>query len=199
MLAAVDRRYRAPVETEQALRARSVEELVAAYEAGERPRYVHFWGHRPNGSGVGPHVLSQWWPGAFADADGRGFASAEHYMMWRKAVLFGDDRTAARILGAASPGAAKALGREVSGFEDEVWLEHRWRIVVEGSRLKFGSDPALRYYLLATRGRVLVEASPRDRIWGIGLGKSSPYAEEPARWNGLNLLGFALMEARNQL
>ncbi|MBG6095617.1 NADAR family protein [Nocardioides sp. WG-D5] len=187
------------METEQALRARSVEELVAAYEAGERPRYVHFWGHTPKGPGVGMHVLSQWWPKVFADADGRSFASAEHYMMWRKAVLFGDDRTAARILDAASPGAAKALGREVSGFEDEVWLEHRWRIVVEGSTLKFGSDPALRDYLLATRGRVLVEASPRDRIWGIGLGKSSPYAEEPARWNGLNLLGFALMEARNRL
>lgn len=71
-----------------------------------------------------------------------------------------------------APGAAKALGREVSGFEDKVRLEHRWKIVVEGSTLKFGSDPALRDYLRATRGRVLVEASPRDRIWGIGLGKA---------------------------
>lgn len=187
------------VSTELALRARSVGELVAAYDAGERPRYVHFWGHTPKGSGVGAHVLSQWWPASFADEDGRTFASAEHYMMWRKAVLFDDAKTAEEILDAASPGAAKALGRKVAGFVDAVWLEHRWRIVVDGSTLKFGSGPVLRDYLLATRGRVLVEASPRDRIWGIGLSKSSEYAEVPPRWNGLNLLGFALMEARSRL
>ena len=97
------------------------------------------------------------------------------------------------------PAQAKALGREVSGFDEAAWEEHRWDIVVDGSVAKFQSDPTLTDYLLATKNRVLVEASPRDRIWGIGLAADSEFAERPAQWRGLNLLGFALMEARARL
>lgn len=179
--------------------SRSVTELIAAVDAGKRPRCVHFWGHTPRREGVVDKAsFSQWYPARF-DADGEVFATAEHYMMWRKAMLFGDDAVARAVLVADSPGAAKTLGREVSGFDEETWVAERWEIVVRGSVAKFSSDPTLRDFLLATRGRVLVEASPRDRIWGIGMGSDNPAAEDPNTWRGLNLLGFALMEARDRI
>ena len=179
--------------------ARSVPELVAAMAGGGRPRFAFFWGHRPQRPGVvDGSCFSQWWPARFT-VGGVSFGSAEHYMMWRKAVLFGDDQKAAAIVKARSPAQAKALGRAVSGFDEIVWVEHRWDIVVDGSVAKFASDPVLGDYLVATKNRVLVEASPRDRIWGIGLSGDSEFAERPAKWRGLNLLGFALMEARARL
>ncbi|MGW6448605.1 NADAR family protein [Lentzea sp. NPDC055074] len=162
-------------------------------------KYLFFWGHQPERDGrIGKGCLSQWWPCTF-DVDGQSFASAEHYMMWRKALLFGDTAVAARVLAARTPGEAKALGREVSGFSDPEWVSERLQIVVEGNLAKFGQDPALRSYLLGTGSRVLVEASPQDRVWGIGLVASDPRAADPAQWLGLNLLGEALMEVRTRL
>ncbi len=185
--------------TDLALAARSIDELVAACRAGARPEFLHFWGHTTHGIEPGPHVLSQWYPATFEDEAGLRFRSAEHYMMWRKAVLFDDPSTADAIQAAATPEEAKSLGRAVSGFESDRWVEHRWAIVVEGSRLKFGADPALASYLLGTQGKVLVEASPVDAIWGIGISAQSGHADHPTQWRGLNLLGFALMEARELL
>lgn len=182
-----------------ALDARSVEELVAAVEAGDQPKYLHFWGHTPRGDAPGPWLMSQWFPVSFRDGSGTTFGSAEHYMMWRKADLFSDAEVAAEVLAARTPAEAKDLGRRVRGFDGGTWDAHRWEVVVTGSVLKFGSDPALRDYLLGTRNRVLVEASPRDRIWGTGLAADDPSADVPAHWQGLNLLGFALMEARERL
>jgi ribA/ribD-fused uncharacterized protein len=182
-----------------ALGARSVDELTAAIRAGERPKWLHFWGHTPKGDRVGQWCLSQWFPATFRDESGVELRSAEHYMMWRKATLFEDPDIAEQVLGARTPAEAKELGRRVRGFDDEIWVAHRWEIVVTGSVLKFGQDPALRDYLLSTRNRVLVEASPRDAIWGIGLAADSEHAEAPDQWRGLNLLGFALMQARDVL
>jgi ribA/ribD-fused uncharacterized protein len=179
--------------------ARSVEELIACAAAGGRVRYLHFWGHRPaRGGGVGPGCLSQWWPAPFT-VDGVRYATAEHWMMAGKARLFGDAEAERRVLAAASPGAAKAAGRGVRGFDEAVWRRERFALVTEGSRHKFAADPDLRGFLLATDGRVLVEASPLDRVWGIGLAAQDERAADPARWRGLNLLGFALMEARDEL
>jgi ribA/ribD-fused uncharacterized protein len=179
--------------------ARSVEALAAAMQAGARPKFVFFWGHRAARDGqLSAACFSQWWPARFT-ADGQAFGSAEHYMMWRKARLFGDEQRAGEILNARSPAQAKAIGREVSGFDEETWIRRRWEVVVAGSVAKFGSDPALRDYLLGTGRRILVEASPVDRIWGIGLAADSGDAEKPQQWRGLNLLGFALMEARQRL
>ncbi|MFG1623803.1 NADAR family protein [Kribbella sp. NPDC049227] len=166
---------------------------------GERVKFLFFWGHRGQRDGsVGAGCLSQWRPARFS-VDGVDYASAEHYMMAGKARLFGDDETLAKILAAPSPGAAKALGREIRGFDENVWTAQRFGIVVAGSVAKFGQDPELRTYLVNTKDRVLVEASPLDRIWGIGLAADDPRAGEPASWRGLNLLGFALMQARSEL
>ncbi|GAA3426803.1 NADAR family protein [Streptosporangium nondiastaticum] len=178
---------------------RSVAEAVTAERNGVALRHLFFWGHRPpRGGGVGPGCLSQWWEAPFT-VDGHVFRSAEHYMMARKAWLFGDDETAERILGARHPGEVKRLGREVRGFDEAVWREHRYGIVVRGGVAKFGAHPELRGFLLGTRGRVLVEASPVDRVWGIGLAADDARAASPAAWRGSNLLGFALMVARDAL
>jgi len=176
-----------------------MESLLEAEVAGRRLKYVLFWGHTPpQAGGVGPHVLSQWYPHRF-EADGVGYPSAEHYMMARKARLFGDVERLGAILDAVSPREAKALGRTVRGFDERVWSAHCFDIVTRGSVAKFASDADLRSYLVGTGTRVLVEASPQDRIWGIGLSAADPDAQRPSAWQGTNLLGFALMAARAEL
>lgn len=178
---------------------RSVGQLLSFIVDGGQPEYLLFWGHRPPpAGGAGKGCLSQWWPSGFT-VDGVTYRSAEHFMMTAKALLFGDDETAARILAAPHPGAAKALGRQVRGFDEQRWAERRFDLVVTGNMAKFGQHPDLREYLLGTGSRVLVEASPLDRIWGIGLAADDERATSPEHWPGLNLLGFALMEVRHQL
>ena len=174
-------------------------ELVAASAEGPPLKFLFFWGHQPERDGsVGAGCLSQWWPARFT-VDGVEFASAEHYMMWRKATLFDDRAIADRILEAGHPAEAKKLGGRVAGFDEDAWRAHRFEIVVAGNAAKFGQDPALADYLRGTGERILVEASPLDRIWGIGMTRDDPAAEDPARWRGRNLLGFALMRVRERL
>ncbi|MFE2916310.1 NADAR family protein [Kitasatospora indigofera] len=178
---------------------RSREELTALVAAGARPKYLLFWGHRPQPGGqTGPGALSQWWPSPF-EVDGITYPTAEHWMMAGKARMFGDEQMVPRILKARTPAEAKALGRQVKGFDDRRWTADRFELVVAGSVAKFEQDPALRSYLLGTSQRVLVEASPVDRIWGVGLAADHADVTKPACWQGLNLLGFALMAARARL
>jgi ribA/ribD-fused uncharacterized protein len=178
---------------------RSVADLVAYTAAGKPLEYLFFWGHRPHPSGrPGPSCLSQWWPAPFT-VDGVHYRSAEHWMMAEKARLFGDERSAAAIIAAESPKDAKALGRAVRGFDGDRWEAAAFGIVVRGSIAKFGQDPQLRDYLVGTGDALLVEASPLDAIWGIGLAADDPRAGRPEEWPGRNLLGFALMEARLDL
>ncbi|MFF8608097.1 NADAR family protein [Streptomyces sp. NPDC015346] len=176
-----------------------LEELTQQVSKGEKVKWLHFWGHRgrPDGQ-LSASCLSQWWPSPF-EVEGVRYATAEHWMMASKARLFGDPEAERAALAARSPAAAKRAGRLVRGFDEKVWERERFAIVVEGSVHKFASDEALRGFLLGTGGRVLVEASPLDRVWGIGLAADDPRAKDPSRWRGLNLLGFALMEARSRL
>jgi ribA/ribD-fused uncharacterized protein len=178
---------------------RSVAQLIEAAQGGERIKYVFFWGHAPAADGsVTSACFSQWWPVKFT-VDGHDYRSAEHFMMAGKALLFGDPEMAERIRAVEHPAEAKKLGRLVSGFDEDTWKDARFEIVVQASVAKFGQHSELRDYLLATGERVLVEASPRDRIWGIGMGAKNADAEAPELWRGQNLLGFALMEARERL
>ncbi|GHB48472.1 hypothetical protein GCM10010331_39700 [Streptomyces xanthochromogenes] len=177
----------------------ALDELIAQVKKGDRIKYLHFWGHRPQRDGsLGPSCFSQWWPSPFT-VEGVRYATAEHWMMASKARLFGDPEAERAAIDAANPALAKRAGRLVRGFDDEVWRRERYGIVLAGSLHKFGQDEALRGYLLGTGSRVLVEASPMDRIWGIGLAADAPEAADPQRWRGLNLLGFALTEARQRL
>ncbi|MFI9824677.1 NADAR family protein [Streptomyces sp. NPDC052013] len=177
----------------------SREALIEALRSGEKVRYLHFWGHRPLPDGrIGASCLSQWWPSPFT-VDGVEYATAEHWMMAAKARLFGDAEGERRVLEAGHPSQAKKAGRLVRGFDEALWRRERFGIVVEGSVHKFAAHAELREFLLGTGERVLVEASPVDRVWGIGLTASDDAATDPARWRGPNLLGFALMEARRRL
>jgi ribA/ribD-fused uncharacterized protein len=179
--------------------ARSVDELRMLVDAGATPKYLHFWGHQPEADGsAGRGSLSQWFGAPFV-VDGVRYGTAEHWMMAEKARLFGDPEAERAAIDAPNPALAKAAGRTVRDFDDEVWVRERFEIVVRGSEHKFAAHPHLREYLLRTGSRVLVEASPRDRVWGIGMGAGNEDAERPAAWRGLNLLGFALMEARERL
>jgi ribA/ribD-fused uncharacterized protein len=178
---------------------RSVGQLLSFVLDGAQPKYLTFWGHQPPpGGGVGEGCFSQWWPSAFT-VDGETYASAEHFMMAAKALLFGDAESAGRIRAAPHPRAAKELGRQVRGFTEQRWAERRFDLVVSGNLAKFGQHPELRDFLLSTGRRILVEASPVDRIWGTGLAADHEHATSPEHWPGLNLLGFALMEVRHRL
>ncbi len=191
------------VQANQALRDRSMhsdkDSLLKSVRKGERPHYLFFWGHTPRADGrIGKEVFSQWWVAPF-EMEGRRYATAEHWMMAEKARLFGDDVALEKILAAGSPAQAKKLGRTVKGFNEQVWKEKRFQIVVAGNLVKFSQHEALKNFLISTGSKVLVEASPVDRIWGIGMAADDPKAENPEVWRGLNLLGFALMVVRERL
>jgi len=178
---------------------RSIDELLVATRHGERPKYLFFWGHTPPADGsVSKACFSQWFSSPFA-IDGLHYPTAEHFMMAAKARLFGDRDIEEKILKPSHPKQAKELGRKVRDFDEATWIRERYRLVVEGNLAKFSQNAELRQFLLGTGKRVLVEASPHDRIWGIGLAADHPDAEKPAGWKGLNLLGFALMEVREAL
>lgn len=174
------------------------EDLIERMERGEKLAFIPFWGHTPNPKKVNKACLSQWYDCAF-EVDGVRYHTAEQYMMAQKAVLFHDRQTYERIMAANDPADYKALGREVQGFESETWERAKYGIVLTGNLAKFGQNPELWSYLDSTNESVLVEASPIDDIWGVKLGMDDPGIEDPKAWRGRNLLGFALMEARDIL
>ncbi len=120
-------------------------------------------------------------------------------MMAEKARLFHATDSRKEILVSTHPAEAKKMGRKVKGFNAKVWDEHKHGIVKEANLLKFSQHTPLRDFLIKTGSRILVEASPLDNIWGIGLAQDDPRAKNPHQWEGENLLGFALMEVRDQL
>jgi ribA/ribD-fused uncharacterized protein len=127
------------------------------------------------------------------------FKTSEHYYMWRKAMAFKDFVIADRILKAQTPRDAKALGRQVKGFDEAVWTPICYQVMKDALKLKFGQNDDLKVILLGTRGKILVEASPYDQIWGIGLAESDELAQNEATWKGQNLLGKCLDEVRMEL
>lgn len=162
-----------------------------------RPELLLFYGHKVTDP-VTETCLSQWYPCQF-EVDGVTYTSAEQYMMAEKARLFGDEKIRAEILRTSDPRKCKALGRKVKNFDKAVWDKRKENIVSNGNFEKFMQNSALRSFLLSTGDKVLVEASPTDRVWGIGLGKNNPDALDPKKWRGQNLLGFILMAVRNEM
>lgn len=145
-----------------------------------------------------PALFGQWTPSTFVLA-GCTYTCAEQFMMAEKARLFGDEATRAKILATSSPREHKALGRTVANFDHARWEAACVDIVVRGNLAKFSQNPALLAALLATGEKLLVEASPLDRIWGVGLRADDPRIHERAQWRGQNLLGEALMRVRAEL
>ncbi|MNJ44257.1 hypothetical protein D3C77_393010 [compost metagenome] len=120
-------------------------------------------------------------------------------MMAEKARLFGDEEMLEAIMKSKHPKEMKAFGRAVRFFDQDAWEAKCYDIVKAGNLAKFSQNESLWNFMKTTKNRILVEASPRDRIWGIGMGKSNPDAENPMKWRGKNLLGFALSEVRDVL
>ncbi|QNN43393.1 NADAR family protein [Pedobacter roseus] len=166
---------------------------------GKELDLLMFWGHQRSKDGsIIKTCMSQWWPSPIFENDIT-YQTAEHYMMAQKALLFNDQEIFEKILTKNSPKDVKDLGRQIKNFDVENWDAHKFDIVKQGNLLKFSQSEALKSFLLQTKSKILVEASPVDAIWGIGLAEDNSDALNPEKWKGLNLLGFALMEVRDEL
>jgi ribA/ribD-fused uncharacterized protein len=177
----------------------SVNWLKTEIENGLHPEYLFFWGHTQKVNAViDKSCLSQWWPSPFM-VEEISYPTAEHWMMAKKALLFGDEENFNLILQANKPGVVKQLGRSVKNFDPVIWKARAYELVVEGNFYKFSQSEDLKTFLLQSGNKIIVEASPVDNIWGIGLPADNPAASDPFKWKGTNLLGFALMEARDLL
>ena len=191
------------------LKEEKIDELVAVRLNGEKEKFTFFWETQS--------PFSQWHPSPFlapvymwendfskqlikngypADIQ---FTSAEQYMMYCKAMLFIDLEMAQEILKTANPRKIKELGRQVRRFNEDTWYVYRWRFVYQGNKYKFTQNEELKKALFSTQGTTLVEASPYDKIWGIGLSKDNPKAQLRSTWDGKNLLGEILTELRVEL
>ena len=146
--------------------------------------HVYFWGGH----------YSQWFKSPFKE-NGKTFPTAEHYMMYHKALLF-DPSKADQVFDTDNPKKVKALGRSLNNFNKNVWDSHCMKIVTQGNYLKFTQNPELFKQMLADNPKILVEASPVDTIWGVGLHFDDPLILDKANWKGENKLGQCLIAAR---
>lgn len=151
-------------------------------------KYEYFWG--------GP--FSQWYRSEM-QIDGVTFNCCEQYMMYMKAVWFNDIEISNKILETTNPKDQKELGRKVRGFDTQLWDSVCFQIVYRGNYHKFTQNEELKSVLLKTGNKILVEASPQDKIWGVGLHESDYLINDPMNWKGKNLLGWALMLVRQEL
>ena len=172
--------------------------LVHQIKNGRFFDYEFFWSHKSKNGKIGNHIFSQWYHSPFSE-NGIRYETAEHFMMASKARLFRDDKSLNKILNTKSPKMAKKIGRGVNGFNFKKWSKHKIEIVLKGSLLKFDQNNDLKDYLHSTKNNVLVEASPFDQQWGIGMRLNHRNSKVPSRWKGQNLLGFCLMEARRMI
>ena len=142
--------------------------------------------------------LSNWYPSPF-EIDGVRFVSMEQYIMYKKSIVFGDAKTASAILATDKPAAHKKLGRRASGYVNAVWGGIRQLVALRGLLAKFGQNAELKEKLFATGDAWLVESSRFDVVWACGCGLNDSKRLDVAQWRGTNILGFALMEARDVL
>ena len=176
----------------------STESIRSRYNSGEAMEFVFFWGHTANPGVIRKSCFSQWYPCEF-EVDGVKYYTTEQYMMAQKALLFGDQEVYEQIMAADGPHAYKKLGRKVRNFDSKIWDQEKTNIVLKGNIAKFSQNEELKDFILSTGEKVLVEASPYDKIWGINKVMDDPDVTNPNCWGGENLLGFVLMETRDVL
>ena len=150
--------------------------------------HVFFWGGE----------LSNWFWSKFKYKDIT-FDNTEQAFMWEKANVFCDKETADKILRTPNPKENKKLGRQVTGFNTEEWIMYSYIFMVAVNYCKYSQNPELKEILLSTGDKTLVEASPVDKIWGIGIHWRDDDCLDETKWQGMNLLGKALMHVRDEL
>ena len=174
----------------------SIETITSQFDKKDGLKYIFFWGHTEMDNSVTKACFSQWYPCEF-EIDGILYSTTEQFMMAQKAILFHDVEIYNEILLAKHPKQYKDLGRKVKNFSENKWNENRYDIVLKGNIAKFIQNEKLKNFLVQTNNKILVEASPCDKVWGIGKKADFENIENPHTWNGKNLLGFALMETRD--
>lgn len=143
--------------------------------------------------------LSNWYPSEFKDEEGTVYCNNEQYMMRQKAILFKDEVNEEHIMRNTNPRHIKWYGRQVKNFDFSIWEKYARDIVSHGCYLKFSQNPKLKKYILSTKDRLLVEASPYDKLWGIGLSEAHARKTLRDKWLGKNWLGECLMRARKTI
>jgi ribA/ribD-fused uncharacterized protein len=176
-----------------------LQQAVAEYATNGPTNFIYFWEHDAlSHKGKNEGCCSQWCFSPFSIGDIT-YSCSEQYMMTEKALLFEDYVAYSAIMNAEHPGEMKAIGKRVANFEESIWKKERMGIVTTANVEKFGQNERLRQWLLDTGNKILVEASPYDKIWGIGYHTLDAPEIKPEDWAGQNLLGWAIMEARKQL
>lgn len=176
----------------------NVKDLRERYDQGEIFTYVYFWQAASFPNKITQSCLSQWYACDFI-VDDVIYHTSEQYMMAQKALLFDDHDIYEKIMQATRPNKYKSLGRMIRNFDQKLWDENKYDIVLKGNLAKFSQNEELKEYLLNTNDYILVEASPYDKIWGIGLKSQDERISNPHYWEGENLLGFILMDVRDKL
>ena len=174
----------------------SVQDLIIQFNKNKKLQYVFFWKADRINLSIG--CFSQWQKSYF-EADDYEYCCAEQYMMGQKALLFDDKELFEKILMENHPKTIKALGRQVRNFDGKEWDKIKYKIVADGNFYKFSQNNEMLEILQSTNDKILVEASPYDKIWGVGLDENNEKIYDPNYWRGENLLGFALMEVRDVL
>jgi len=151
-------------------------------------QYTFFWN--------GP--FSQWFPSKFKVGE-QEFNCAEQFMMYSKAIFFDDKKIADQIMQSTSPRDQKKMGRQVKNFDESNWNQVAKSFVYVGNMAKFSQNPNLLEILMKTGDTILVEASPYDRIWGIGLDEVEAKTLPPEQWRGTNFLGLVLTQVKNDI
>lgn len=164
----------------------------ACTDCANYANYVYFW----RTSEVPFGCFSNWYPSPF-ELNGVLYHTTEHYLMYQKALLMGDVKIGEAILNTNNAKKVKALGRRVKNFSEILWCQNREKIMYDGILAKCKAHPNIAETLLKTGDRTIVEASPYDRIWGVGISERD--AKNGKKINGLNLLGKTLMRVRETL
>jgi len=151
-------------------------------------KFIFFWGG----------TFSQWCPSPFT-IDGVEYNCTEQYMMAKKALVFGDYEALNNIMNTDQPNEQKAYGRQIKGFNADIWNRVCRKIVYDANLAKFIQNPKMKLELLKSDDREIVEASPEDRIWGIGMDENHPDILDKSKWQGTNWLGEAIMQVREKI
>lgn len=173
-------------------------DIAFAIRTAKTSGVLPFWGHHSSSSRIDRSCLSQWWPSEFR-ANDKVYSSAEQYMMAEKARLFKDADAEQSIMSSTDPRMMKKIGRDIRNFNQNIWDMYKYSIVFAGNMFKYKSNCELSHFLVSTSPCILVEASPVDRVWGVGLSMHDYRIDNPVAWKGTNLLGFALMHVRDEL